>query len=409
MRLGITLTTAVATAVAAALSVATPAQAAPSPYGFSGVAYGTYVTVGSTVSSGPSARVEVGCTTQSGVVRTNTVASVNAAPAASSGTVTTEVRTVATDTAQATKTRSTVQNVNLLNGLITATAVNVRSETYHTSSGFSHYNPTSFVDLVVAGSSVGATVAPNTTITLAGIGYVVLNEQIRQPQSQVVRGLHVYVTQANTLGLAVGTQIFVGHASSALVGPVSGILGGFAYGSAANVGTTLLAGQSFPITMPCWGTNGVPRTNSGLSVSVPGVLSSGSVVNTVKGTVNASLALSETSSEVQNASLLGGLVTADVVKASAHAKRESGGPVIVWASGSFVTNLRIAGLPVSAAFGSTVAVPGVGTLYVGRILRATSNSIEVRMLDLYVLQSNSFGLAVGTNVRVAVANASIAG
>jgi hypothetical protein len=49
---------------------------------------------------------------------------------------------------------------------------------------------------------------------------------------------------------------------------------------------------------------------------------------------------------------------------------------------------------------------GLGTLWLHRIIQ-TSNSIEVRMIELIVTEPNGFGIAVGTNIRVAVASASV--
>lgn len=47
---------------------------------------------------------------------------------------------------------------------------------------------------------------------------------------------------------------------------------------------------------------------------------------------------------------------------------------------------------------------GIGTLYL-RHTTVTPTSIEVHAIDLVVLQSNTLGLPVGTDVQVAVAKA----
>ena len=53
-----------------------------------------------------------------------------------------------------------------------------------------------------------------------------------------------------------------------------------------------------------------------------------------------------------------------------------------------------------------VDLAGLGVLWLHRVIQKTS-SIEVRMVELQVLQPNSFGLPVGGDLRLAVAHASV--
>jgi hypothetical protein len=59
-------------------------------------------------------------------------------------------------------------------------------------------------------------VAPNTRIDLPLLGRVVVNEQIVPTQGgkTQVNGLHIVITRANTLGLAVGSEIVIAHADT---------------------------------------------------------------------------------------------------------------------------------------------------------------------------------------------------
>src|SRR5439155_514142 len=81
---------------------------------------------------------------------------------------------------------------------------------------------TQFTGLSVAGVPVGGTQAPNTKITLPGVGYVVLNQQTSSigavSANMTVIGIHVVVTITTPLADA-GTQIYVGYATSSLGGP----------------------------------------------------------------------------------------------------------------------------------------------------------------------------------------------
>ena len=128
-------------------------------------------------------------------------------------------------------------SVNILNGLITAESVIANVASSVTSSGAtSNSDGSTFTNLVVAGvpiTSGDASVAPNTNISLPGVGYAVLNEQIPSGDGVTSSGLtvnmiHVYL-QSVTGGTCVagvctpGTlantgEIIIGSATSS-VGP----------------------------------------------------------------------------------------------------------------------------------------------------------------------------------------------
>src|SRR5437867_1935965 len=123
------------------------------------------------------------------------------------GTITTDALTGNTsgsigDDAAAAQSVATVFNVNLLNGLITASSLTaVVSSTSNGAQATSNALGSTLADLVVNGvrlTSGDATVAPNTRITLPGVGYVVLNEQLPTGDGVHATGLtvnliHVYL------------------------------------------------------------------------------------------------------------------------------------------------------------------------------------------------------------------------
>lgn len=380
---------------------------------FKADAYGSYAFVGSTVKLGKTAPVGTGSscgTTQIGMNRTGTVASVTAAPTLTTGAINTTASTASTSS----RASAAVAEVNLLGGLIRGDAVKAVSTTNRDSSGY-HISASGsqLVNLVVAGRTFNSVPAPNTTIQLAGIGRVVLNEQIAATSassaSLTVNMIHVYVSMSNNLGIATGTQIIVAHAASGLTtveGP--GILDGFAYGSTVRVGSLLRSSQTAPAYVPCLGTNGVVKTVSVASVSVPGTLTSGTVTNTAMGDITSSKSTTETTASVQGLNLLNSLVRADVIKAKARGTVVSGGTFQFSESGSFV-NLRVsghAGITSNVAPNTQVSIAGLGTLWLHRVIR-TPNTIEVRMVELIINQSNSLGLPIGTSIKIAVAHASL--
>src|SRR2546425_3922731 len=173
--------------VTAALAPVTPAQSV------SGRAYGAFV-------QGP------GGTQQSALVLLPAVTPTDGAMVDGDadglnvpGTITTEALTGTTSgsigNAAAAQSVATVFNVNLLNGLITAS--NLTATVSSTSNGVratSNALGSTFGDLVGNGvhvTSGGGAIAPNTRMDLRGVGYVVLNEQLPTGNGVRARGLTV--------------------------------------------------------------------------------------------------------------------------------------------------------------------------------------------------------------------------
>ena len=113
---------------------------------------------------------------------------------------------------------STLENVSLLNGLITANSVVALASSWLTDLGASSNASGSQLDnLVVNGVSYSSGVAPNTRVSLPGTGYVVLNEQRRtgdgfSSSGITVNMIHVVLVNALT-GVKTG-EIVVGSATS---------------------------------------------------------------------------------------------------------------------------------------------------------------------------------------------------
>lgn len=398
-------------AAAPAIATAGTAPASAGKFGFLGTAYGTQVKVGSTVQSGRSALSALGCTSMTGVTHTNTAASVSV-PELSTGTIDTSVASEATSTGIATTSSSTIQNVNALSGLVTATAVqsvsttsrNSRTGTFSTSAA-----GTEFVGLTVAGVPISGTPAPDTKLTLPGVGYVELNQQTSHVSatkaSLRVIGLHIVVTLSTPLA-PIGTQIEVGFADSGLGGPVAGLLDGLAYGANANVGSVIIAGKLFPEFLSCLGTSGATKTNTGAALNIPGVLTSGTVADTVEGTASRRSASVTVTSTIQGLNLLSGVVTATVIEANVTA---TGNPPS-YTDNSHFLGLSVAGFP---SIGDNVppntklTLAGIGTLWLHRRFEF-SHEIKVIMVQLIVtVPGNPAGLAPGTTVNVGYAQASV--
>ena len=130
------------------------------------------------------------------------------------------------------------------------------------------------------------------------------------------------------------------------------------------------------------------------------------MVDTAQGTVKKDAATGETTSEVQLVDVAQGVITADLVKADAHAFTD-GTTFSFGDDGTQFVNLYVNGQP----FGDNVPpntmvdLPGLGTLWLRREIER-KHSIEIRMIELIVTQDNPQGLPIGADIRVAVAEAS---
>ena len=405
-----------------AARTATPSLQPATSSGFQFVAdaYGTYATLGNVVVAGKTAVSSLGACgiVEPPVHSENTVLSAEDTPLFATGVINTTAdgSEPVAGTLQAMATADVHDAsllITLLGGVITADEVNSVSTTTHDNSGFhTSADGSTVVNLVVAGVPITVLPAPNTSISLPGFGHVVLNEQITKMKARsasfTVNMIHVFIDVANVLNIPIGTQIIVSHAFSGLTSGVQGTLDGQAYGTKAGVGHTITSGPSAIVRMSCLGTNGNLKTNSVAQVQVPPLFSVGEVVDTALGTVDSTSAVGELTSTVQAVDVFTSLVTASLVKADAHAS-STGGTLTFSDDGSMFTDLHVTGFPNihdDVPPNTRLHIVGLGTLWLHRIIQ-TSNSIEVRMIELIVTEANGFGLTIGTDIQVAEAEASV--
>lgn len=123
------------------------------------------------------------------------------------------------DTTTSATSLATVENINILNGLITAKlVVPISSSTGDGITATSNSAGSALVDLVVNGVPLGdVTPAPNTTIDIPGVGTLILNEQVQGGDGMGTSGLtlnmlHLILKDAVT-GATIG-DIAVGSAKS---------------------------------------------------------------------------------------------------------------------------------------------------------------------------------------------------
>lgn len=398
--------------IALAVAPATATAAPASTPAYQGIAFGSSVTTaGGIVESGETARIGYGCGTGAGLARTASSASVNVPGLLSTGTTVSTGATTVSPTASTTT--STVESINLLGGLVKATALkSVASATYDGSNYGVSTAGTTFTSVSVLGLPIVVSPRPNTKIALPGIGYVVLNEQRRTvtdvSSSIRVTGIHIVVTTQNLLGFELGTNILVAQAAAALGSPAGGFLGGYAYGTEVQAAGLITSSPTFRVTMPCAGTSGDIKDNTGGGIDVPLVLDSGTIENSVQGSTTATTATGQSIATIQNVDVLDGLITVTGVRSVANAHRDNGVTTLD-DEGSTLATITVAGAPLVVADiapNTTINLLGVGTLYLHRVIE-TATSIEVRMIEVVIEVANLFGLPIGARVLVAVAKASV--
>jgi hypothetical protein len=381
-------------------------------------AYGTYAFVGNTVLVGqtaPTSLAGVCGTSQYPLTATATAGSVSLVPIVTGGAVNTSV----SDTYQQATAQSNTATINLLGGLISAQQITAVSTTTIDDSGNFQVSATgsNFNHLVVLGRVYNGTVAPNTRINLPLLGYVVLNEQTSnigtENATMTVNMIHVYVTLGNLLGLPLGTQVIVSNATSGMYNvPAPGIISGGSYGTqvTGTVIASLLSTPTAPEVLPCQGTNGLVVTNSQVGVSLPSILATGALTDTVESNLTFSTSSGENTSTIVGLNLLSSLVTASVLKAQVDATVDQYFNEYVSGQGTFI-GLSVAGHPEitdNIPENTAVDILGLGTLYLKRQLyTGFPPSFEERALELMVNQTNIFGLPIGLDVIVGDAYISV--
>jgi hypothetical protein len=406
-----------ATSIVLALAIlCTPVNsvaATPETLTYEGSAYGTSAFVGSTILIGQTAPVTLGgvCgTPQQPVMVMGNSAGVNMPPLVSGGATNTNASS-SLDTAQAVADTATI---SLLAGLISAQEIKAVTTTTIDSSGVLHVSSagTTVNNLVVAGHVYNGSIPANTRVTLPLLGYVVLNEQTSSvgtsSASLAINMVHVHVTGFNLLGIQVGTEIIVSSATSGIINVFApAIITGGSFATQVT-GDPFTSAATAPESLPCLGTGGMILTNSLTSLTLTGILTSGTVTDTVESSLSGVASSGITTSTVQNLNLLSGLVSANVIRAQTNTFINNSTHYLISGSGQF-TSLSVAGHPEindHVPPNTQVPIAGLGTLYLYRILNnfPAPHSVEVRMVELVVTQTNLYGLPIGLDVIVGDAN-----
>jgi hypothetical protein len=185
---------------------------------------------------------------------------------------------------------------------------------------------------------------------------------------------------------------------------------GSGYGTSAHLGTVTKSGRSALSTLGCTTQAGLHHANTTTGVDKPALLTSGAAATSVNS--HSSPVRSYTTAATQQVNLLDGLVHGDAVKAASVTTHDP--EFAVSAAGTSLTNLVVAGHPVTAtpAANTRIDLDGYGYLILNQQtsrIRATSASLTVNAIHLYVTTTNTLGIPLNTDVVVSSASSGLAG
>jgi hypothetical protein len=176
----------------------------------SGLAYAAQAKVlGGALILGEEFPQPLGCFGTGGVVKTNGGALINGLGLVLSGTAVDTAEGVNNHKKSQAETTSTIQNLNLMNGLVTATAI--KADVTANGNPPTLGDNSTFLDLSVNGNPVSDTPPPNTKISLAGIGTLWLHRVFMTSNSIRVVMIQLVVTVPGA-PLPVGTTVNIANA-----------------------------------------------------------------------------------------------------------------------------------------------------------------------------------------------------
>jgi hypothetical protein len=199
-----------------AMSGLTLPSGSPPPL-IGGDAYSTSVNVAGLVRSGPTFPIGLGlaCGGTNGQLITDEGVGVHLGKLLTSGTLANTSRGLVTGNSAVGELTSTVQNVNLLGGLIKVGAIKADVHAALSATGVSSFDDagSTIAGLVIAGHPISLNVAPNTKINL-GLLTIWLHRVVRTPNSMSVRMLEVTGTPPAKTGIKSNIDIRVAVAEA---------------------------------------------------------------------------------------------------------------------------------------------------------------------------------------------------
>ncbi|HEY5821516.1 MAG TPA: choice-of-anchor P family protein [Propionibacteriaceae bacterium] len=372
---------------------------------FGASAYGSQVKVGNLVSSGKTSYLSM-CTTDDSYTKTNKTAAASLGALGNVGVLTTKVTTKKTGSTFSSVTTTQTGALNLLGGLITASAITSTAIATVENGVVKTGASTDFVNLRIANLPIDLHPTPNSGISIPGVADVLFNQQSVSMDGKeiTVNAFRVNLLKNNGLNLPSGF-IVLGNAKAS-VQTIKSLPYGSAYGTQVDLLGIITSGATAQVNIPCGGSDGVKKTANLVGLNVPGVISTGVARTSAVSTEDGTTTTATTKAIVDGVNLLNGAIRLDTITSKSSTTRK-GTKVTTSSAGSSLVGLKINGksITVSAKENTKIDVAGLGTIYLNKVVR-TSTSIQVTGLSV-TLNTAIGDLTKGTSINVGVSKAGV--
>lgn len=304
-------------------------------------------------------------------------------------------------------------NVSLLNGLITAKAVETKNVTRGAPRDLNARTNTKFVDIKIAGIKLPVDIPKNFRVVIPGVAAVVLNASQTSQKNGIVinQGYALGIWLLKSRGkLPIGTQVMLNPTYTIMgmpVPPSRPALGGYAYGTNAQLNVTDAVegeiGRTGQATTPPNGTNGRKEYNRTADVEIPGILHVGAISSFTRSRSAKKRGYVNNVNKIAGVDVLDGLITADALRVRAKVRLRNG--KFRRKEGMTFVNLKIAGqeIPVDVSKNTKINIAGVAKVWINQRKR-TATGTRIRGIYVKLLEPRA-GLKAGARIEVAVASA----
>lgn len=332
------------------------------------------------------------------------------------GTITNDVLTVTTTgsttatSADVTST-STIDATSVLSGLVSASEVVTTATSQCDAMGASSSGAGSHIsNLIVGGIALGnVTPAPNTVIPIPGVATVVLNEQTRSGDGVRTSGLsvnmiHIYLSAPLAGDIIIGCASSVVDCDPDAPSPPPGT--SLCTTQATGAYVDLVGNLDLTFSHVELPPGGGWAAQTLLEADIVSVIATGALTTEAMGTVGVTDASAESDADVDALSLLGGLITANVVRAHAESTC-NGATASSSAAGTQLTSITVAGLPIgnNPAPNTTIPLLGVGSVVFNEQI-TTGNGVDTSGLTVNLIHVTVSG-PLGGEIIVASASSCV--
>jgi hypothetical protein len=313
--------------------------------------------------------------------------------------------------------KARIAGVSLLNGLITAQAIETTATATINAAGEVRRNGgTRLIGVKIGDQRIPINVAKNTAIVIPGVLRVVVNQVRGQLGGDALiksqaTGLHITLLKPRD-GLSAGASIELTPTMARILLPVP-IDGEPAFGYAYSTRVGVHAGDAVDVKSaptavvicPAGGTNGVDLTNATARVLLPGVVKANALENTANAIVTDRKTDATMTAKIGAVDLLNGAIKVDAIVAKARVIQRGSKPPIKRAS-SQILGLEIGGKPVPVGVepNTVIEIPGLVKVIINEQtnLPFPYNGKAVRALHIIALPGAPEDIA-GIDIEVGVA------